>query len=450
MKGLLFYLMILLSAGQMAFSQSTITGKLVDEYSLPIPHATVMIENTTKGAITDFDGIFNIEASEGDVLVISCVGFEKTRVTVGSKENYEITLKESVSQLDQIVVVGYGSKKKSSITGSVATVKAEELTQAPTTTTTELLAGRVPGLITKQTTGVPGDDATSINIRGFGNALILVDGLQTPMDRVDPNDIETISVLKDASAAVYGSRAGNGVVLITTKRGKIGKPQISFHNNTSFQQPTQSRTYVDSWDYATLVRESDLNGGGALDDTYTSGDVQKFKSGNDPSYVNQDWNDAVFKKWTPMVQHNLNITGGTEKVKYFTSIGLLDQEGAFKSGDLNFSRYNVRSNIDVQLNDKLSFGVDLSYRRENRDSPGTDLSSMYQMLKTAQPVYSAFLPDTDRAAYSGFGTRSPYAATKKDFAGFDDDVREYLIGKVQLKYQFDFGLSAKVVFNYES
>ncbi|WP_147676716.1 SusC/RagA family TonB-linked outer membrane protein [Algibacter pacificus] len=450
MKTLLFYFIILISLGQAAFSQNEITGKVMDENLQPIPSASVAIANTTRGTYTDFDGVFTIEASPGEVLKISYLGFLSTTVTIGSKNNYQITLKEDTAKLDEIVIVGYGAKKKSSITGAVSTVQAKELTQAPTTTATELLAGRIPGLITKQTTGIPGADATSINIRGFGNALILVDGLQTPMDRVDPNDIETMTVLKDGAAAVYGSRAGNGVVLITTKRGKIGKPKISLHTSTSFQQPTQTRNTVDSWDYATLVRESDLNGGGSLDDTYTMDDVEKFRAGNDPNFVNEDWDATVFKNWTPMMQHSLSVRGGNENVKYFTSLGLLDQESAFRSGDLNFSRYNARSNVDVQLNKKLSVGVDISYRRENRNSPGTNLSSIYQALKTAQPVYPAFLPDATRAAYSGFGTRSPYAATSKEFAGFDDFISERLIGRFELKYKFDFGLSAKAVFNYET
>lgn len=431
-------------------NQQAISGIVTDDAGIPLPGVTVIIKGTTKGAATDFDGAYTLQATNGDILEFSYVGFKTKSITVGPNVNYNIELETDSALLDEIVVVGYGTKSKAELTGSVGTIKSEALVKAPTPTATELLSGRIAGVVTKQTAGTPGDDAPSINIRGFGTALVLVDGVQTDMTRIDPNDIESISVLKDAAAAVYGSRAGNGVILVTTKRGKEGKTKITYHGNTSFQSPTKSRNYVDSWEYATLIREADLNGGSLLDDTYTEDDVAKFKAGNDPNYVNQDWNDAVFTNAVPMMQHNLNVSGGNEKAKYFASFGLLDQESAYRSGDLSFQRYNLRSNLDVKINKNLSMGLDFSYKREDRDQPATDPSTMYNLLQTAQPVYAAFLPDPTRAAYSGFTTRSPYAATDKSFGGYNDDIRELLTGRLELKNKFDFGLTAKVVINYQT
>jgi TonB-linked SusC/RagA family outer membrane protein len=396
-----------------SMNQQTITGTVTDQSGSPLPGVNIIIVGATIGAQTDFDGNFSIVASDGDILEFSYIGMKTAKVTISNQTKLNISMEEDADLLDEVVVVGYGTQSKTSLSGSVQAVQSQELVKAATSTATELLAGRVSGLITKQTAGTPGSDALNVSIRGFGNALILVDGIQTEMTRIDPNDIESVSVLKDASAAVYGSRAGNGVILVTTKRGKAGKTKISYHGSTSFQSPTKSRNYVDSWEYATLIREADLNGGSLIDDTYTEEDVEKFRSGTDPNYVNQDWNAAVFTKEVPMMQHNLNVRGGSEKVKYFASAGFMDQASAYRSGDLNFKRYNVRTNLDVEINDHLSFGADLSYRRENRDSPATNPSTMYNLLQTAQPVYSAFLPDPDRAAYSGFTTRSPYAATQK-------------------------------------
>ncbi|GAB1308715.1 TonB-dependent receptor [Urechidicola sp. KH5] len=439
-----------ISIKEKAAIQQQISGTVVDDAGAPLPGVSILIKGTTDGTQTDFDGNFTINANTGDELEFSFVGFETKVVTVANQTLLNVTLAESTSQLDEVVVVGYGQTLKTDLTGAVGTVKSEALVQAPTSTATELLSGRVAGLITKQNTGVPGNDATTINIRGFGDALVLVDGVQTSMDRIDPNDIESVSVLKDGAAAVYGSRAGNGVVLVTTKRGKLGKAKITYHGNTSFQSPVKERTYVNSWQYATLIREADLNGNGSLDDTYTQEDVDKFKAGNVPGYVNQDWNDAVFTQNVPMTQHNLNVSGGSENVKYFASVGLLDQESAYRSGDLSFRRYNLRSNLDAKISEKLSFGVDISYRREDRDQPATNPSDMYNRLQTAQPVYSAFLPDPTRAAFSGFNTRSPYAATDKSFGGFNEDIREFLNARVQLKFNITNDLVAKGVIMYES
>ncbi|MDT0552688.1 SusC/RagA family TonB-linked outer membrane protein [Urechidicola vernalis] len=430
--------------------QQTITGTVTDEEGNPLPGVGIFKKGTTDGVESDFDGNFSIQASSGDVLVFSFIGMTSVEMTITSQTVLNVTMAADSAELEEVVIVGYGAKLKTDLTGAVGTVKSESLVQAPTSTATELLSGRVSGLITKQNTGVPGNDATTINIRGFGAALVLVDGVQTSMDRIDPNDIESVSVLKDGAAAVYGSRAGNGVVLVTTKRGKEGKTKITYHGNSSFQSPVKERTYVNSWQYATLIREADLNGNSSIDDTYTEEDVDKFRAGNDPAYPNQDWNDAVFTENVPMTQHNLNVSGGSENVKYFASIGLLDQESAYRSGDLSFQRYNLRSNLDAKISKKLSFGVDLSYRREDRDQPATNPSDMYNRLQTAQPIYPAFLPDPTRAAFSGFNTRSPYAATDKSFGGYNDDLREFINARVQLKFNITDDLVAKGVIMYES
>jgi len=432
------------------FVQKTISGTVTDSQGGPLPGVNILIEGSTNGAQTDFDGKYTITAATGDVLVFSYMGMKTVKVTVDNKITYNVSMEDDAAALDEVVVVGYGTQKKSALTGAVGVVKADELVKAATSTATELLSGRIAGVVTKQSAGTPGNDSPTINIRGFGTALILVDGVKTDMTRIDPNDIASISILKDAAAAIYGVEAGNGVILVTTKRGHIGKTKISYHGSTSFQSPTKSRNYVNSAEYATLIREADLNGGSLIDDTFTEEDVAKYRAGDDPNYVNEDWNAAVFVKSTPMTQHNLSVRGGNENVKYFSSLGLMNQESAYRSGDLGFQRYNLRSNLDAQINDKLSMGVDISYRREDRDSPATDVSTMYNLLQTASPLYPAFLPDSERAAYSGFTTRSPYAATDKNFGGFNDDIREFFFSKITLKYDFDFGLSAKAVLNYNT
>ena len=248
-------------------------------------------------------------------------------------------------------------------------------------------------------------------------------------------------MLKDASAAIYGARAGNGVILITTKRGTTGKPTISYHGNISFQNPTVLPNHVNSWEYAEMLREGELNFG--LEPSFSPEDIQKYKDGNDPNYPNEDWYDAVFTNWVPMHQHNISLNGGNEQVKYFVSAGFMDQASLFKSGDWNFNRQNVRSNIDAKINDKLSVVFDLSYRIEERNQPDVELQEAYIQLGTAQPIWPATLPDPEiGGAYSGFSERSPAALTTKEFSGFVKDQREYINGKLGLDFELLKGLTA--------
>ena len=452
MKVFFFYFLLLIPLGNVVFAQDAISGTITDSSGTPLPGVSVLVQGTTVGTSTDFDGKYKIKASQEDVLTVSYLGFKTQTVTVGASTTYNLSLEEDASELDEIVVVGYGTQRKADLTGAVGVVKAAALVEAPVGSASQLLAGRVAGVVTTQESGVPGNDATSFSIRGFATPLVLVDGIATEFNRIDPNDIESISILKDAAAAIYGIRGGNGVVLVTTKRGKSGAPKISFSTNTTFQTATVLPNKVDSWDYVSLIREGAANIGADVDADYPEEDIEKYKNAIDPSYANTDWYDVIFNDMTPMVQHNLSVRGGSEDVKYFTSLGMQDQESAFNSGDLNFKRYNARVNLDAKINDNLDFTVDLSYKREDRDSPGVSISEMYNQLETSKPMFPAALPDPDRAAWGGFQPRAPYAATQKRFGGFNDDVRELLIGRIALNYKFQSieGLSAKAMLNYKS
>jgi len=452
MKVFFFYFLLLIPLGNAVFAQDAISGTITDSSGTPLPSVSVLVQGTTVGTSTDFDGNYKIKASQGDVLIVSYLGFKTQKVTIGKSTAYNLSLEEDAAELEEIVVVGYGTQRKSDLTGAVGVIKSESLVEAPVGSASQLLAGRVAGLVTTQESGVPGNDATNFNIRGFGAPLVLVDGVITEFNRIDPNDIESISVLKDASAAIYGVLSGNGVVLVTTKRGKSGAPKISFSTNTTFQTPTVLPNKVDSWDYVSLIREGAANIGANVDADYPEEDIAKYRNAIDPSYANTDWYDVIFNDMTPMVQHNVSVRGGSEDVKYFTSLGMQDQKSAFNSGDLNFKRYNARVNLDAKINESLGFTVDLSYKREDRDSPGVSISEMYNQLETSKPMYPAILPDPDLAAWGGFQPRAPYAATQKRFGGYDDDVRELLIGRIELNYKFQSieGLSAKARLNYQS
>ncbi|MBT3382617.1 MAG: TonB-dependent receptor [Prolixibacteraceae bacterium] len=431
--------------------EKTITGAVTDESGQPLPGVTVIIEGTVTGAVTNIDGNYSLSVpADAANLAFSFVGMKTVIVPIENKTVIDLVMEAETIGLEEIVTVGYGTQKKVNLTGSVTSVQAEDLVKAPVANVSEILNGRSPGLFTKTPDAVPGADGTTLSIRGFGSPLVLVDGIEMSFNRLDPNDIESISVLKDAAAAIYGSRAGNGVILVTTKRGKTGKPTINYHGNVSFQQPTRLPQWVDSWEFAELMREGEFNR--ELPYTWTEDDIQKFKDGTDPNYPNQDWYGALFVEWAQMQQHNMTMRGGSEKVKYFMSLGMQDQASLFASGDWDFKRYNARANVDAQITDDLSIQFDMSYRMEIRDEPTADLGGTWTDLRTAQPVWPAELPDPQYGAYSGFSQRSPLAQMTQDISGSRYDERQYFDGKISIKYEAPWveGLSATGAFSYRT
>lgn len=430
---------------QFGVAQQSITGSVTDA-SGPLPGASVVVKGSTKGTQTDFDGNYTLSNVDGSaILVFSYIGYATKEVPVNNQTSINVTLDQDSQALDEVVVVGYGTQKKSALTGSVIKVDSEQLTQVSTANTTELLAGRVAGLITKQTSAVPGDDATELNIRGFGSPLVLVDGIEMSLDRIDPNDIESINVLKDAAAAIYGARAGNGVILVTTKRGKVGKPVITYSGITSFQQPTVWRNNVDGGQFVEMQNE-----GGAA--SYTAEEIELYRK-RAPGYETYDWEGTVFSKWAPMTQHSLTASGGSEKVRFFTSVGSLDQTGTFRSGDLNYERQNIRSNVDYEISDYLTFGIDMSYRKERTSEPGLPLSVIYNQLTVSEPILPPIIPGFPELAANsggGFNNRAAYGATQRRLSGFNDRNNEVFNARMFLDYKIPGveGLKAEASLTY--
>ena len=430
-----------------SFAQETINGTVSDKNG-PLPGATILIKGTTNGTQSDFDGNFTLSnVSSGDTLEFSYIGYEMSELVFDQNADLQIILVEDTKALDEVVVVGYGTQKKSSLTGSVVKVDSEQLTRVSVPNATELLAGRVAGIITKQTTGIPGDDSTTLNVRGFGSPLILVDGIEMSLDRIDPNDIESINTLKDASAAIYGARAGNGVILITTKRGREGKPTISYTGTMSFQQPVVWRNNVNAGQFVEMQNE-----GGAA--SYTPEQLQAYKNG-DPGYESYDWERTIFRNWAPMNQHSLTASGGSEKVKFFTSLGNLYQSGSYRSGDLNYGRTNVRSNVDFNINDNLTVGLDLSYRKDKRSEPGMIQNNIYNAFIVSEPILHPVIPGRPELAANsggGFGNRAAYGGSQRSLSGFLDIFGEVFNGRIQMDYKIPQveGLSVKGTLTYLS
>jgi TonB-linked SusC/RagA family outer membrane protein len=437
------------------WAQQSITGKVVDASGEPIPGVAVVIKGTAIGTVTNIDGVYNLQVDDDGILEFTFVGMQRINEPINGRTTINVTLKIDAIGLEEVIAVGYGVQKRANMTGAVASVKAEELVQRPVSNSTELLQGQISGLITQQTSGLPGADGTTLNIRGFSNSpLIIVDGVESGFAQVDPNDIEAVSVLKDASAAIYGARAGNGVILITTKRGTNKASKITYHGTVSFTAPTFLPDLVGAKQWAELMYEAGLD-----PDDYSPSHVHYApESGrlinlmDDSDYEGYNWDDAIYRNWTPQHQHNISASGGTQKVKYFVSAGFTDQESCFKSGDYDFNRYNVRSNIDAMITDDLKISVDFSYRYSALDKANFGVDDMYNSLQTAKPVYPyVHEADPTKATYSGFLQRSPYFQTYKDYSGYILNKDNVLQGAVELAYEFPMvkGLKAKARINYE-
>ena len=445
MKKIYFFALLLMQLSSYA-QNHLIQGVVSDENDEGLPGATIIIKGTTIGTVTDINGEFSLEAFPDTLIIVSYSGYERQEISINNQTILNVKLTPDVETLKEVVVVGYGAQEKINITGSVATIKQEELVTVPVANTSNLIAGKVPGVMTRQNSGLPGGENTQIRIRGFSQApLVLVDGVQMDFSRVDQNDIASISVLKDASAAVYGARAGNGVILVTTKRGEEGAPKISFNSSFTSQSATSFLKHVTPSQYVELIREANLNDFSDADATFTEEDVRSYEEGIE-GFEGGNWIDALIKNNAPMQQYNLNISGGTDNVKYFSSFGYDDQESFFRSRDFDYKRYNIRSNIDIKLNENLSLGVDMSYRQDIRERPSKNaLSDIWIDLSTAQPIYPTSLPDgiappdpsKPFVSYSGSttGNRNPIARSSRNIFGTYDRFDNTFRSKIGLSYK---------------
>ncbi len=383
----------------------TVTGTVVDEKGVTLPGVSVAVKGTDKGTTTDASGRFTINvANENAVLVFTTVGYVTQERTIPANHVINIQLSPDSKSLNEVVVVGYGTQKKATLTGSISVVKGGDLVKSPQPNLSNSFAGRASGVIANNTSGEPGYDGSSILIRGIqttgsNNVLVVVDGVPGQiggLERLDPNDIESVSVLKDGSAAVYGNRAANGVILITTKHGKAGKPTISYSFNQGFSSPTRLPKMADAATYATIVNDISYynNNAGGMNQVYSADQIQKFKDGSDPlNYPNTDWEKATLKNYALQNQHSLTLTGGTDDVKYFTSLGSIYQDGIYKNGATNYHQFSFRGNVDANVTKRFKIGLSLAGREEDRQFPTTGASSIFRTIYRSYPTSAPYYPN---------------------------------------------------------
>ncbi len=362
----------------------TVEGSVIDESNEELIGVSVRIKDTHTGTITDFEGRYRLpNVPQGSILVFSYIGYKDKEIKVTGRK-VDVTMEADNQQLEEVVVIGYGQQKKVTITGAVSNVGGKDLLKSPAASLGNSLAGKLPGLQSVQYSGIPGGDDPVIRVRGTGSfnsaePLVLVDGVERPFSQLDPHEVADVSILKDASAtAVFGVRGANGVILVTTRRGQSGKPSVSFSAQGGVQQITNFLTPANSYEYATAYNNAQRRDGVDKENwKYSDEAIQHFKDRDMLMvYPDTNWFDYLMKDFAWQSQYNVNISGGNDRAKYFVSVGMLDQDGLFKTfnqgSDANFkySRYNYRANIDLTLSKLSQLSVNVGGRLENRNSIG--------------------------------------------------------------------------------
>ena len=434
----IFILLALFTVG-LGFAQNqSVSGEIVSsENGEVLPGVNVIVKGTQNGTVTDIDGNFSLSNVPSDgTLVFSFIGLKTLEVAVNGQTSFSVSMEEDASELGEVVVVGYGTQKKTNVTSAVSSVNSEELNQSSVANISNALVGRLPGLIATQRSGQPGSNGSFLRIRGnstTGNSapLTIVDGVQRAFSQLDPNTIETITILKDAAAAaVYGVRGANGVILVTTKRGKSGKPVISYTTELTTSKPTQLPKYLGSYDYAVLFNEAKRNEGKA--ELYTPDDLEKYRTGSHPiTHPDTDWYGVGLKSSAFQQQHNITISGGSEKVNYFVSGGFISENGL--TDNINYKRHNFRSNLDFQITDALKVSLDLAGRQENRQSPAMGVGSFFSGLSRQAPTGIAYYPNGLPGSGSSGSTPNPIEAERK--GGLRESTNNIFLANVNFEYK---------------
>lgn len=456
-------------------ADKTITGLVTDETGEPVIGATITVKGTINGVLTDIDGKYTIKTREGDVLEYRYIGYNSVEQKVKDKTIINVAMSESNVSLDDVVIVGYGSQKKESVTSSVNTVKPADIA-IPTRSLSNMIGGQVAGVISIQTSGEPGNDDASFWIRGQSSyaggtsPLVLVDGVPRSMNDLDTDEIESFTVLKDAAAtAVYGSEGANGVVLITTKRGKAQKTVVSFNAQYSILTPQRMPELMNSWDYLSMWNEANWNEAGNPDKEsymlnnapYSASELEKYRSGEDLDfYPNSIWTDLL-SSHTHNQRYTINFRGGSEKTKFFVSGAFYDEKGIFKSNPLDdydanigVKRYNLRSNVDMDITSTTKLSVDMSGQYKTKNSPKTSSEDIF-MNMILFPTYLIPMKYSDGTASAvegeGGGRFNPYNLL--NHTGYSKQWSAALQTKLTLKQQLDFitkGLSAQGSISFDA
>lgn len=417
--------------------EKTITGNVVDEGGMPLPGVSVVVEGTTIGIVTNVDGNYSLSGvpENANVLVFSFVGMKQQEVAIGNKTSINITLEEESIGLEEVIAVGYATQKKANIVGSVASVNGDKIASIPAPDISNAISGRLPGTTVRQQSGEPGGNEASILIRGrttLGghndddrptSPLVVVDGVPgRSLSDIDPVDVETITILKDAAAAIYGAQAANGVILVTTKRGKTGKPRLNYQFYQGFMQPTILPKTTSAGDYATMLSEyQDYEN---RNRTFSDEDVDLYYSGRDPwGHPNTRWTDDLVADWTTTSKHNVTIDGGSDKMRYYVSFGYKNEKGIYEQESTNYKQYNIRAKLEMPITDWLKASVDYAGFLNHRLYPTKSAGDIYGQSTRLIPTQWSFWPSGEPGPDIEYGDNPVVTST---FETGTDDRKNYI------------------------
>ncbi len=447
---------IVLSPRETGQQPAAVSGKVTDSSGTPLPGVTVVVKGKTQGTITDANGNYRISGITADaVLVFSFVGMKPREIPVNGKARLEVSLEEETIGLEEVVAVGYGTQKRENIVGAVTSLDGDDIKSVPAASVTQSIAGRLPGVTVRQTNGEPGNLGANILIRGRttlgGNTgpLIIIDGVQgRSMNEIDPADIASFSVLKDASAAIYGAQAANGVILINTKSGSSGAPRLNYHFYQGYMTPSVIPETTNAAEFATMLSEYQEYVGRTR--TYTDEDIELYRSHADPwGHPDTDWYAELIKKWTTSSRHNLTIDGGFRGMTYYVSLGLKNDEAMYKTSSTNYKQYNVRAKLDIPINDWLKTNIDLAAFQTSRIYPYKGQGSIVGQSTRLKPTERAYWPNGLPGPDIEYGDNPVVTST---FAGGKKDQKTYRVQStyaVTILPPFIKGLSLDARFNYD-
>jgi TonB-linked SusC/RagA family outer membrane protein len=449
---------IVMCISQAALAQGfKVTGRVVNQKTNEgLSGVSVFVKGSKLATTTNQAGNFEINVPKpNSVLVISYVGMATQEVVATESGSITISLIEKSGDINEVVVVGYGKQSRRNVSGAISSITTDDIKRNPVADLSNTLAGRVTGVIAKQSVGEPGRDGSQIFIRGIStfngsnSPLFVIDGIvrsQGDFSQLDANEVESVNVLKDASsAAIFGVRGANGVILVTTRRGKSGKMTAGYTFNYAAQKPTQLPDFLGSEEYAILYNEALLNDNRPV--RFSASDIQKYKDGSDPdNFANTDWANLLLGGTSPQMQHNLSLRGGTEKAKYFVSLGYLDQRGLYST--LNYKRYNLRSNLDLQLTNTTTFSIDISGRLENTNAPSTGSRSVFQEAFRNPPIFPAQYQNGNFADIQPYPNPLAYVQAER---GYSRNRNNVLLTNLQLNQEIPWvkGLSVKGVLAFD-
>ncbi len=431
--------------------QQVVRGRVTDSLGAPLEGVSVFVEGTSRGTATDNKGQYELQAGEGETILFRLVGYTPQGISVGQLRTIDVILQSEASDLEEVVVVGYGTQKKATLTGAVSSVKGSDLVVTKNENVVNMLAGKMAGVRVVQSSGEPGAFASGMQIRGLGTPLYIIDGVpRNNISRLDANEIESISVLKDASAAIYGVRASNGVVLITTKNGSKGKTAFEYSTYYGTQTPINTPKGLDAVQFMELTNENNIMRGSVAPGTlvYSEETIEKYRSGQ---RTGTDWHRINTNYYAPQYQHNLQVSGGSEAVDYFVNFSYYNQDGIYKNGDINYERYNFRNNLNAKITESLRAELRINATTDTRNRPFEEAFNFWRAAWTYTPITPAYANYDRRYMQNTEQGLNPLAITDADIVGYKRDNQKLFQSTGNLIWDVPWaqGLVAKASYSYD-